>query len=121
MRKVNLMLNSIKWLAINLLALSLFIIASLLCIVYYLVFYGIYDPFFKGFSVAIDKFGNVTMPNMWDFLFVKKGGYLFGNENETISSVLGKNLVLKKLTIFGYIIVFILTKKHCMNAIDNTL
>jgi hypothetical protein len=85
------------------------------------VFYGVGNVFFKRFAIAIDKFGNYTLNAMWDFLFIKKGGYQFGNENETISSVLGKNLVLKKLTIFGYIIVFILTKKHCMNAIDNTL
>ena len=46
---------------------------------------------------------------------------LFGNEDETISSVLGKNLLLNNLTIFGNIlnqILNIFEKQHSIKSIE---
>ena len=42
---------------------------------------------------------------------------LFGNIEETISAVLGHNIQRKTLTKTGKTLVFILTKKHCLDAI----
>ena len=35
---------------------------------------------------------------------IKKGGHRFGNYNETISSAIGKNIVIGKLSMFGYFV-----------------
>ena len=50
---------------------------------------------------------------------IKSNGYQFGNRKETISSAFGKNLENGTLTWFGKVIVFLLTKKHCIDSIDN--
>ena len=41
----------------------------------------------------------------------------FGLQGETISSVLGKNILTNNLTNTGKVLVLILTKKHCIDAI----
>ena len=41
-------------------------------------------------SRAIDVFANIHGSEIFNDLLIKKGGYKFGNPQETISSVLGK-------------------------------
>lgn len=65
----------------------------------------------------VDKMGNRHFRALFNKTLIKKNGYKFGNIDETISEVLGHNLILDTLTIGGKIVVFILTKKHCLNAI----
>jgi len=94
--------------------------------------YGILHTFFqKGFSgtgafflkiaISVDQLGNVIMQHLLNLLWVQKGGYLFGNRDETISSALGKNKENDTLTIFGKTIdkiLDIIDKNHSLDSID---
>ena len=94
--------------------------------------YGIlYSLFTKGFrgigeyllkiAVSIDQLGNVLMQYLLNALWVKRGGYKFGNRDETISSALGRNKRLGTLTRFGIAIdkiLDILDPNHSLNSID---
>jgi hypothetical protein len=63
----------------------------------------------RAFELAfnIDVFGNYQYKNLWNLLF-SKGGYEFGVFGETISSCLGKKMLEKSLTIFGWVIAVII-------------
>jgi 8-oxo-dGTP pyrophosphatase MutT (NUDIX family) len=94
--------------------------------------YGLlYSLFTKGFrgigeyllkiAVSVDQLGNVLMQHLLNALWIKKGGYRFGNRDETISSALGRNKKLDSLTRFGKLIDKILDKldpNHSLNSID---
>ncbi|MEO9511685.1 MAG: hypothetical protein ABJN84_01600 [Flavobacteriaceae bacterium] len=72
-------------------------------------------------AISIDQLGNVIMQHLFNLLWVKAGGYEFGNRDETISSALGKNKQLKTLTGFGKLIDTILDSidpNHTLNSID---
>lgn len=71
---------------------------------------------------SVDIFGNVLYASMLNAWFIKHGGYHFGRNGETISSALGKNQALKKLTYLGRGLSGILDtldKDHCWNSIDD--
>jgi hypothetical protein len=78
-------------------------------------------------AMGIDIFGNYSFPQLWDWMFTKPGGYYFGAKGETISGALGKNQQGDKLTVTGWVMVYILWfidvkywKKggHCINSIQ---
>lgn len=72
-------------------------------------------------AVSIDQLGNVMMQHLLNLLWVKKGGYLFGNRDETISSALGRNKKLGMLTFFGKGIdrfLDTIDPNHTLNSID---
>ncbi len=72
-------------------------------------------------AISIDQLGNVIMQHLFNVLWIKKGGYPFGNRDETISSALGKNKQLDTLTGFGKFIDRILDTidpNHSLNSID---
>jgi ADP-ribose pyrophosphatase YjhB (NUDIX family)/uncharacterized membrane protein len=72
-------------------------------------------------AVSIDQLGNVIMQYLLNLLWIRKGGYKFGNRDETISSALGRNKVLGTLTPFGKAIDKILDlidPNHSLNSID---
>jgi hypothetical protein len=72
-------------------------------------------------AVSIDQLGNVLMQHLFNLVWIKKGGYKFGNRDETISSALGKNKQLKTLTSFGKAIDKLLDfidPNHSLNSID---
>jgi len=72
-------------------------------------------------AISIDQLGNVIMQHLLNLLWVKEGGYLFGNRDETISSAIGKNKQLNTLTGFGKVIDKILDfidPNHSLNSID---
>jgi hypothetical protein len=73
--------------------------------------------YFKSSAITIDKLANREFRTLWNSLLITKEGYLFGDINETISEVLGKNILKGTLSKTGKILVFILTKKHCLDAI----
>lgn len=54
-------------------------------------------------ALVIDQAGNVIMQHLLNFALLKqsKKAYLFGNKNETISSVIGKNHVTGTLSFLG--------------------
>jgi hypothetical protein len=62
----------------------------------------------KNLAISIDQFGNVSSATILNFTLRKKGGIDFGEIDDTISYVLGRNYYHKSLTIIGKIIVFIL-------------
>lgn len=107
----------------------LFIIAYLLVlpltfINYIVVFFTSKDhakKYFRTTAVNIDKFGNREFRTLWNLTLRKQTGYEFGNINETISSVLGKNQRDGTLTTTGKIlakILDIIDKDHCKNSIE---
>ncbi|WP_394970407.1 hypothetical protein [uncultured Croceitalea sp.] len=72
-------------------------------------------------AVSIDQLGNVVMQHLFNIIWIKKGGYKFGNRDETISSALGKNKQLNTLTGFGKAIDKLLDfidPNHSLNSID---
>ena len=77
--------------------------------------------FLLKIAISIDQLGNVAMQHLLNLLWIKKGGYKFGNRDETISSALGRNNKLGTLTIFGTLIDAFLDwidKDHSLNSID---
>ena len=94
----------------------------------YGMLHGLFTKGFRGFgeyllkiAVSIDQMGNVLMQHLLNLLWVKKGGYRFGNRDETISSALGKNKAQGTLTSFGRAIDNILDlidPNHSLNSID---
>jgi len=83
-------------------------------------FRGISEYFLK-IAISIDQLGNVMMQHLLNALWVKKGGYRFGNRDETISSALGRNNKLGTLTGFGKAIdkfLDFIDPNHSLNSID---
>ncbi|UGU14418.1 hypothetical protein LS482_11950 [Sinomicrobium kalidii] len=72
-------------------------------------------------AITVDQSGNVVMQHLLNLLLIKKGGYKFGNRDETISSAIGKNVQLKTLSGFGRFIDKVLDfidPNHSLNSID---
>ena len=94
--------------------------------------YGFFYTLFKGglkglgeyllkIAVSIDQLGNVLMQHLLNLLWIRKGGYPFGNRDETISSALGRNKKLGMLTVFGKGIdrfLDAIDPNHTLNSID---
>jgi hypothetical protein len=99
----------------------LLIIALILSVVLLPVglIFQIIVTFFKGintylFTIAksIDQLGNVVCADLFNYTMIKKNGYKFGNEDVTISHVLGINKKINTLTFTGKSLSWLL------NAID---
>lgn len=94
----------------------------------YGVFYTLFNKGITGLgeyllkiAISIDQLGNVMMQHLLNLLWIKKGGYPFGNRDETISSALGRNKKLGMLTPFGRGIDSFLDTidpNHSLNSID---
>ena len=85
------------------------------------VLFKISNGYFYRFALAIDQMGNVAMQDLFNDIFILKNGYKFGNLDETISSVLGKNERTKTLTDLGRALVRILNfidPNHALNSIE---
>lgn len=89
-------------------------------------FWGVVNKYSLDSAIGVDKFGNQNLSPLFNATLIKSCGYQFGGEDETISSVLGKNQRDKTLTIAGWVLVYILWgldyqywKKggHCKNSI----
>lgn len=68
------------------------------------------DQILFSTAIAIDQLGNVFMQEVFNDLLIHEGGHKFGNEDETISSVLGKNHKADTLTWAGAGLSWILGK-----------
>lgn len=78
------------------------------------------DSFFLETAIDIDRYGNRNFRTLWNNTLIKEDGIKFGDERETISSVLGKNELKGSLKKLGLILVWILDKldkDHCKNSI----
>ena len=79
------------------------------------------EGYFFSSALSLDKWGNREFRAMLNRYLITKQGYKFGNPNETISSVLGKNLGTGTLTKHGIKLVKlldILDKNHVQKSIE---
>ena len=82
--------------------------------------------YFLELALALDNAGNVLMQHVLNDLLLTKNEktYLFGNKMETISSVIGKNLVTHTLSPMGLALNAFLhwiDKDHSLNSINYDL
>lgn len=77
---------------------------------------------FMRLALSFDQLGNVLGDDLFSFLLVRNTKiHPFGDEDETISSVLGKNYLVSNLTIFGSLLRYLLhllDQNHSVNAIE---
>ena len=114
-------------LALLLISVVLFIITIPLGLLYGLIFKLItksitgIGEFGLKIAISLDQLGNVSMQYLLNEIMIVKGGYKFGNRDETISSVIGKNEELDTLSNFGRFInkiLNIIDPNHSLNSID---
>jgi hypothetical protein len=77
--------------------------------------------YFKSIAKSIDQLGGVVMQDVFNDLLIKDSNHNFGDEDETISSVIGKNKVDGTLTNLGVWLDAILERidpNHSINAIE---
>jgi hypothetical protein len=79
--------------------------------------------YFIEVALVLDEVGNVTMQHLLnDILLIRKENtYFFGNKNETISSVIGKNYITNTLSPIGHTLnklLNFLDKDHALNSIN---
>lgn len=75
--------------------------------------------YFRSTALNLDIWGNVEFRTFWNNHLIKETLINpFGHQGETISSVLGKNILTDNLTNAGKALVWILTEKHCIDAIN---
>lgn len=102
----------------------LFIIAYILFLPLSLINYCVVKNkkgYFKSSAISLDKFGNREFRTFLNKTLIIENGSKFGNINETISGVLGKNERDKTLSKTGKGLVYILNKidkNHCLKSID---
>ena len=73
-------------------------------------------------ALSIDQLGNVVMSTLFNDFFIKDSGYKFGDEDETISRVLGINKYEKTLLPLGKALSWILNlidKNHVEKASED--
>ena len=77
--------------------------------------------YFKDTAINIDRFGNREFRfSLNKYLITEKSPDRFGNIEETISSVLGKNQLSNNLTTLGKLLCLVLDKiekNHCIKSI----
>lgn len=117
-----------------LMGILLFIISIVLLVVtgpigiIYGIFYSLITKsvsgigeYFLEIAISVDQLGNVMMQHFLNLIWIRKNGYKFGNRDETISSVIGKNLKSDTLTGFGKFFDKVLNSldpNHSLNSID---
>lgn len=77
------------------------------------------NEYFTAIAIMIDILGNVLAQDLFDDILIKKEGYKFGNNKETISKVLGMNEIKGTLKPVGQWLVNVLNRieeNHCINA-----
>lgn len=83
--------------------------------------YMVGDYFYRA-AVSIDQLGNTMCCELFNRTLIKEGGYSFGNVDETISSVLGKNKQMNKLSRVGKLLdglLHIIDENHTTDSIEN--
>lgn len=77
--------------------------------------------YFFVMSVSVDQLGNVVMSTMFNDIMINKYGHKFGDEDQTVSMVLGVNKAMGTLSKFGKFIANALNKidpNHVEKAIE---
>jgi 8-oxo-dGTP diphosphatase len=84
------------------------------------IFKGI-DKYLFRIAKSIDQLGNVVCEHLFNVTLIKKNGYKFGNEDVTISHVLGMNEKTNTLSFAGKLLAWLLNtidKDHNQKAIE---
>lgn len=79
------------------------------------------DTFF-AIALSLDQLGNVVMKDLFNTIFITSDGHRFGSEDETVSSVLGRNKKKKTLRTLGKALADLLNwldRDHVENAIGS--
>lgn len=79
------------------------------------------DKYLFRIAKSIDQLGNVVCEHLFNVILIKNNGYKFGNEDVTISHVLGKNEQTKTLSGAGRLLALLLNtidKDHNQKAIE---
>jgi 8-oxo-dGTP diphosphatase len=80
------------------------------------------STYFRSCAIAIDQLGNVFCAELFNDLLIKDDSTPFGDEDETISSVLGKNQQKNNLTKLGSALNALLDfidDNHSIKSIEN--
>lgn len=83
--------------------------------------YKTLDEYLFNCALATDQHANVFLAKLFNDIMIKQGGHKFGNPDETISSVLGKNKLIGKLSLFGKCldkILHLLDNNHSIKSIE---
>lgn len=86
-----------------------------------LLFKGKAEKYFLSSATNLDRFANYEFRTLFNLTLRKKHGYEFGNFEETISSVLGKNQRDGTLSFVGKCLAWVLDKidkDHCRKSIE---
>lgn len=82
-----------------------------------------FDNYFKNLAISLDQFGNVACGGLFNFTLIQRGSkHKFGNPDETVSSVIGKNKVKNSLSLAGKLLDWVLDKldaNHSIKSIEN--
>ena len=84
--------------------------------------YKFVRDYYMDLAISLDQFGNVLMQGLFNVILIKSNTNKFGNPDETISSVLGKNKLNNSLTFLGRFLDNILNRldeNHSINSIEN--
>jgi hypothetical protein len=85
---------------------------------------GEWNQYNTDLAIATDQYGNGLSKYLFNMMLIKKEStHKFGNIDETISSVIGKNKVAGTLTWLGTAVDIMLDSldpDHSIKAIDNT-
>lgn len=79
------------------------------------------DDYLFSCALAEDQRANTYLAKLFNDVLIKVGGHRFGNPDETISSVLGKNQLTGTLSIFGRALNWVLNKieqDHSIKSIE---
>lgn len=80
------------------------------------------DKYLFNCAIANDQHGNTFLAKLFNDIMIKPNGHKFGNPDETISSVLGKNKLKGKLSFVGKTldyILHILDNNHSIKSIED--
>ena len=104
------------------------VLLFVLSVVFYFIltivnFFLVRSPdYFLDTAATIDRYGNRDLRKLWNSTLIRKGSqHRFGNIDESISSVLGKNQRDNTLTYTGKFLAWILDKidkDHCKKSIN---
>lgn len=78
------------------------------------------SAFFKSLAISIDQLWNTFVQYLFDDVMITKDGYKFGNEDQTISHVLGVNKEEWTLKPMGKLLCCLLWKidpHHCEKSV----
>lgn len=116
----NKLLKTLTDILLFLIAYILFLPLSLINLVIVAIKKKSIQGYFFNAALSLDMYGNREFRTLWNTILRTSQGYDFGREQETISSALGKNLLLKKLSIPGKLLVLLLNfldKDHCVKSV----